>query len=394
MLLVKRKDWEPADAGFKIFQERLLNYADMFGELSRNFNEEFQYDGEDRQGILEARQKWESRYLIGNNLAQVASLMEGIATDMINIHKVFPHKKKSLEQYLRAEGIELEDICCMQSDAGEEIYCAYLRSKSGEDLSVGRAVKAFSVTFDKSYQIGSTSPQYIRSKPQLFRFVKKMPLMALTGYARVIKEGEKISGDTYSFWESENGRLTAILADGTGSGEKASVESTNVVEHLERMLETGIGVETAIRLLNSSYSVCGVGWNHPTLDICDIDLHSGEVAFLKLGGAASFIRRESGVEVIRGGMLPVGSFPDMHVCIGNKRVQNGDYIIMVSDGVVDAFAQGQYEEAVKGVLMGVQEYHPEVIAEELLRSAICAEGGHIRDDMTVLVIGIWEKNTG
>ena len=392
MLLEKKQDEDRSDAIFSVVKERLHDYADTFGELSRSFDREFQYEGEDRQGILDARRNWENRLLMGNNLAQIGRIIEGIAGEMFDIRKIPAHKRKHLEQYLRGEGICLEDICLVRTLGREDTYCAYLRTRSQKEVPAGRLEKVFSTVFSSPYQLSAASPEYIRSKPKLFRFVQKTKYVAFTGYARVIKEGEIVSGDTYSFWNSEKGKITAILADGTGSGEKASSESAEVLERMERMLEAGIGVEEAVNLLNGSYFACGEDWNHPTLDICEIDLYSGEAVFLKIGGSASFIRRENGVDVVQGGMLPVGLFQDMHHISQNRSMKNGDYVVMVSDGVVDAFSGEKYEEAIGNLLSNLPEDHPEVLAEELLRLAICAKSGHIRDDMTVLVIGIWEKN--
>ena len=63
---------------------------------------------------------------------------------------------------------------------------------------------------------------------------------------------------------------------------------------------------------------------------------------------------------------------------------------MVSDGVVDAFGGENDAELMLDAVAGVQDSNPGEIADRLLRIAIRAGGGRIRDDMTVGVIGIWE----
>ena len=74
----------------------------------------------------------------------------------------------------------------------------------------------------------------------------------------------------------------------------------------------------------------------------------------------------------------------------HRTLQDGDYLIMVSDGVVDAFGGEAYEGSLGSIIGGKQDQNPSEIAERLLRMAICAGAGRIRDDMTVGVIGVWE----
>ena len=129
--------------------------------------------------------------------------------------------------------------------------------------------------------------------------------------------------------------------------------------------------------------------NHPTLDICDIDLYGGSCQLRKIGGAATFLKREQEVEQVAMGNLPLGIFGQMEILPVERKLQDGDYLIMVTDGVVDAFG-AEYENACGSVIAGIQDRSPGEIAEHLLRLALCASGGKIRDDMTIGVIGIWE----
>ena len=72
-----------------------------------------------------------------------------------------------------------------------------------------------------------------------------------------------------------------------------------------------------------------------------------------------------------------------------RKLQDGDYLVMVSDGVMDAFG-AEYGNTMTDVIAGIQDCSPTEIAERLLRFSICASGGRIRDDMTIGVIGIWK----
>ena len=62
---------------------------------------------------------------------------------------------------------------------------------------------------------------------------------------------------------------------------------------------------------------------------------------------------------------------------------------MMTDGVLDMLEDG--EERMAELLSGIEEQNPQEIAEKILSYAICASGGRIRDDMTILVLSFWEN---
>ena len=57
---------------------------------------------------------------------------------------------------------------------------------------------------------------------------------------------------------------------------------------------------------------------------------------------------------------------------------------------MDAFGEDSYEKDMASAISGIQDRNPGEIAERLLRMALCASGGRVRDDMTIGVIGIWK----
>ena len=70
--------------------------------------------------------------------------------------------------------------------------------------------------------------------------------------------------------------------------------------------KAGFSRETAVRMINSSIVLQPEPHIFSTVDLASIDLYTGICEFLKIGSAASFIRRERNVECIRGTGLPAG----------------------------------------------------------------------------------------
>ena len=128
-----------------------------------------------------------------------------------------------------------------------------------------------------------------------------------------------------------------------------------------------------------------------TLDICSIDLYTGETEFLKVGAAYSLLKRDGYVEKIPSLGLPLGIFYEMEMNHYQKQLLDGDYIFLFSDGILDSFAGEEGEELLKEMVARIPYRRPSEMAGHIMKHAISASGGRVRDDMTVLVMGIWEN---
>ena len=131
-----------------------------------------------------------------------------------------------------------------------------------------------------------TSPRQIEEREGTYLFVEEPRFVVLSGSARAVKENETVSGDNYSIIQSDRGWLTVLLSDGMGCGEKASAESSQVLDMMEKMLEAGFETDMAVSLVNSALLASGDASgrrNMSTLDICSLNLYQGMCVFRKVG---------------------------------------------------------------------------------------------------------------
>ena len=131
-----------------------------------------------------------------------------------------------------------------------------------------------------------------------------------------------------------------------------------------------------------------------TLDICHIDLYEGWAEFCKIGAAPSYLKRGRMVEQITDSSLPLGVFTNLEFDNTRRELLDGDVIFMVSDGIVDAVEEYGYGEDLTQIISKLDEPSPKEAARNLLQMVIRMAKGRIKDDMTVLVIGLWEKYKG
>ncbi|MGI6113252.1 MAG: stage II sporulation protein E [Mahellales bacterium] len=213
----------------------------------------------------------------------------------------------------------------------------------------------------------------------------------VTGISRRSKLKDNISGDSYSFGYIRNGKYMLVLSDGMGTGLKASAQSEATINLIEQFMEAGFGKDITIKTINSALLLRNNDDSFATADICFIDLVDGVGEFVKIGAPPSFIKRRDGVELIKASTLPIGILVDIDVKNFCKKVKGDDFIIMMTDGVLEANKNYSDTEGwIKKVLMDIETKNPQEMSEIIMDMAIQSCGGNLEDDMTVMVARILE----
>ncbi len=381
-------------------RRKLLMYADSIRELASTFGdvdkqEETEIllaDSEDRKDILWQRRMQENKGIMAEHLQEMAQIMTKVAEESRRYVSMGERRYKQIAHALKEVGIQVKDIYILENEAGYTELSLVLRSGKGTStVSVEEIGDMVSVLINDVMVPSANNPFFVSQEWKTFYYVEAARFHVLTGVAKAVKETETISGDNYAIFETTPGNLTAVLSDGMGSGEKACRDSSLIVELMQKFLEAGFQKEVAVQMINSVLLASSETGNMSTLDLCEIDLYTGYCEFAKIGSASAYIKREHMVDRISAGNLPLGIFnrPDMEIV--KRRLIDGDYIVMVSDGVLDALSQGMGEDMMSELIGGTDLKNPGEIANALLNFCIHQSKGKIRDDMTVLVIGIWEK---
>lgn len=110
-----------------------------------------------------------------------------------------------------------------------------------------------------------------------------------------------------------------------------------------------------------------------------------------VGAATTFIRRDHWVEAITSTNLALGLLEQMEFETSSRKLYHGDYVIMVTDGVLDALPCEKTEETMKEIILDVKEETPKEISRGILERVLGYSDYRARDDMTVLVAGMWKK---
>lgn len=356
---------------------RLLAYADSFRELSRSYREELankenrRREGVSRQQVLEERRLWENRQALCHNLDEMSQIMVRLAAEVFCLTPLSPREERTVTRALKQEGITVLDLFYIDRPARGDMQ----DTEDGEDTegvtTIGlhmftqrmaghgsqEVADMLSVLLGRRLMVSVTSPQQIQEREGTYLFVEEPRFVVISGSARAVKENETVSGDNYSIIQSDRGWLTVLLSDGMGCGEEASADSSQVLDMMEKMLEAGFETDMALGLVNSALLASGdvAGRrNMSTLDVCSLNLYQGMCVFRKVGAAASFLKSNSYVEQISLPGLPLGILAEgeaqesqgtLHQSVSRELIDN-DYIIMMSDGVLDALRESGRSESV------------------------------------------------
>ena len=68
---------------------------------------------------------------------------------------------------------------------------------------------------------------------------------------------------------------------------------------------------------------------------------------------------------------------------------DGDFVVMVTDGVLDALPVGEQEVIMKMIIDGTSRTNPKEMAHHILEQVLECSGEIPLDDMTVMVVGMW-----
>ncbi|MBQ3573417.1 MAG: SpoIIE family protein phosphatase, partial [Clostridia bacterium] len=322
----------------------------------------------------------ENRELAGQQLGSVAQILDSIARD---IYEEEPDG--SVEEELRMRisdrGIELSEVNVAVNANGR--YRAYISGFGNAETIRRSAETAFKTVLGvKMVMVGRSERP---GGEAVLRFAQPEGYRIESGVARIGKTEE--SGDNCATRYLSDGKFAAALSDGMGTGHRASRDSGATVKLLGDFLEAGFDKTIAVRLVNSIMVMKSANEAFATVDMCVIDLYSGEIEFVKNGAEPSYIKRREGTETVRSASLPIGVMQDMEIESFARKVDVGDIIVMLSDGL--QMKKG-HEEWIKNM---VDEAAPDMpsqeLADRLIEIATAIKGDEADDDMTVVVLKVY-----
>ena len=337
---------------------------------------------------------WKSRFFESREAAslqfrEMERMLREMADRMGRETDVTGEFEKKVRRTLRRFHLKVDNLLVLEgAGARQEAYLTV--SAGGEGcVTVKELSESVGRTMERNMRAAEGGRTVVGKEPCTIRLVEDTSFRLLSGVARVCKDDEDISGDSFSARLLPDGRMMLCLSDGMGSGRAAFLESKFLTELLEELLEAGFSPERAIYMLNALLVVKG-DERPATLDLALVDLYTGRARFFKQGAVSTFIRRGGEVLEIEPGSLPMGMDCEADPVSAHGQLRDGDMIVMVTDGVLDAFQEEDKEGALRRLLAKSTTLNARELAEQVLKGG-WSEDREAKDDMTVLAAGVWKK---
>jgi stage II sporulation protein E len=368
----------------KAFTERCIKPEEMISSIR------YYYDLY-RNNLNWMKKINESRMVVCEQLREVSTVVSDLALQIdvdINFNR---NMEELIIVALDTQGINVQDVVVAEGDSGISIDIK-VPACGGRRDCIKHIIPIVNKVTNKKFVKRDMMCLTKNNDQCSIRLKEAEKYQVATGIAKATKSGT-VSGDNYSFIELKDSKFMLALSDGMGTGYKASIESGATIRLLEKFLYAGFDKDLAVKTINSLLLMKSNEETYATIDLSVINQYNGEVEFVKVGAVSTFIKYEDHVDVIKIGSLPVGILKNVEMEFVRKKLQDGDFVIMVSDGILDSNqSEINKERWLADIINNINTRNPQKIADEILETCIEANGGTACDDMTVMVAKIWETS--
>ncbi|MBP2643085.1 MAG: serine phosphatase [Firmicutes bacterium] len=211
------------------------------------------------------------------------------------------------------------------------------------------------------------------------------------GIAKMNKYAVSECGDSVEVAERPLGGISAILADGQGSGKAAKLTSRLVVNRAAALIAEGARDGAVARAVHDYLYAIKDGKVSSTLTILSADLETDTLLFSRNSNCPVLVKGEYGVEVYDEDVNPIGVHKHMKPLMNQIPLEVGTILVSYTDGIQAAGRKRGNHINFEHILRILEENGPEsvdFIARSMLEYALDLDDYRAGDDMTVVVLGI------
>ncbi|MGL5869227.1 MAG: stage II sporulation protein E [Clostridium chrysemydis] len=336
---------------------------------------------------LERRRIEEGRKIVSNHIVNISKNLDHMFDDFKRDVSWCGNLERVVRKELNKNSIKYKDIFCYTDKGGKLKVRINMENCEGGRYCAKNVLPIINDIVRTPMTLGEDGCRINPNNKDCTVTLSEVPKYQVISYAAMdIKEGEKYTGDSYTFGKAGNGKYITILSDGMGSGPEAGRDSRITVDLVEKFMQSGFDIDTSLNTVNSIMSMkFDESEKYSTLDMNMIDLYTGKVKFYKVGATTSFIKRGKTIKKISSNMPPFGLMDRMEVEGLEETLRDGDFIITLSDGVLDVCKSEVGNSAwLENYLQGNKSGARDLVTD-ILEESKRVNNGRIKDDMTIVV---------
>ncbi len=320
------------------------------------------------------------RSAICEQMNGLSNMLYDMALEFYETERIDSETAARVDTVLRSLGIAATNICCKINRARRmQIEITARRSaKSVPKLELMNRLSALlSITFDP--------PTVTNAAENCFITLTEKPAYSVqSALCQINKKGEEVCGDSCLSFCDGKGNFITLLSDGMGSGKSAAIDSKFCSELMKKLILAGFGYECALKFVNTAMMFKSGDERSATVDVCCIDLYTGQADFYKAGAPKTFVLKGKRLGTASSTSFPVGILNDASFDKTSSFLAKGNIIVMLSDGV-----ETDADEWLEKEIVNARKCSAQVIADRIAERAI-ANAGDKSDDITVAVMIIDE----
>lgn len=349
------------------FRERCIR-AEMF---VIEFNHVYELYKKDQ--VFKGESKF-ARDLTASQYGEFARIVRELSDEVRSGFTFMEDVEERVVAGLDSEGIPVHEVSVIENGIGAvEVY-----------LSLDIGARA-SLIPDCLSEILAIPMEFDKNERGISKYVPKSTLSVDWGISGICRTESQVSGDCAMGFITDDRRFVAVLCDGMGSGPAALKESRMSAALLKQFIEAGISPRLALQIANSALAMKFDKESFSTIDMCCVDLTTGQGEFYKAGACESIIKKGGDAETIYSKAIPAGVMPDAMVKPVRTMLSDGDVVLMVSDGVLDGGVSHQW---LKNQLRATID--AKTLSKQIIDGTMKKKGGYTADDMTAVVIRVSE----
>jgi serine phosphatase RsbU (regulator of sigma subunit) len=203
-----------------------------------------------------------------------------------------------------------------------------------------------------------------------------------------------VHGDHFD-WALTSDRLTITVLNGFGDGMAAAQLTAAAVTAMRNARRSGANLVEQAELASDAIYGRNAGDAHTATLLLEIDLVSGEAETVDAGSPQAMIARAGEIRPVRlDQQLPLGMFGDTRYETQRFRLEPGDRLLVVSDGVHAAAPGGRPPYGESGLLSALRRTRLQPATEAVgtvMRSLREYHAGRDPDDDAVTVCLDWRR---